>query len=58
MTVRRARRNNVRNDNVFGGYPALYVFGKIIGGAYKREIQPTGEQKKLYFEFEDLSIRT
>ena len=57
MTVRRARRNSVGGNNIFGGYPALYVFQKIIGGAYKRNLQPTGEQKQIYFEYENLSNR-
>lgn len=56
--VRMTRKNNARDNNVFGGYPALYVFGKVIGGAYKREIQPTGEQKDIYFEYENMSTRT
>ena len=56
--VRMTRKNNARENNVFGGYPALYVFGKVIGGAYKREIQPTGEQKDIYFEYENMSTRT
>lgn len=56
--VRMTRKNNARDNNVFGGYPALYVFSKVIGGAYKREIQPTGEQKDIYFEYENMSTRT
>ena len=57
MRVRQTRRNNVRPSNIFGGYPALYLFEKVIAGAYKREIQPTGNQKDIYFEFENLSSR-
>lgn len=55
--VRMTRNNNTRPDNIFGGYPALYVFAKVIGGAYKREIQPTGEKKDIYYEYENLSNR-
>ena len=55
--VRLTRKNNTRPDNIFGGYPALYVFAKVIGGAYKREIQPTGDKKDIYYEYENLSNR-
>ena len=55
--VRLTRKNNTRPDNIFGGYPALYVFSKVIGGAYKREIQPTGDKKDIYYEYENLSTR-
>lgn len=55
-SVRRTRRNN--NDaNGFGGYPALYIFGKIIGGDYKRRMMPTPNKKKSYYEFEGISQR-
>jgi predicted phosphoadenosine phosphosulfate sulfurtransferase len=55
--ARKTRNNNSRPENIFGGYPALYLFGKIIAGSYKREIQPTGDQKEIYFEYENMSRR-
>ncbi|QDP66236.1 MAG: putative uncharacterized nin region protein [Prokaryotic dsDNA virus sp.] len=49
------RRNGKRG--AFGGFPALYVFKKIIGGGYKRNIIPTPDLNDEYFEFENRSNR-
>ena len=57
-SARQTRNNNTKQGNIFGGYPAMYLFSKVIGGAYKREIMPTSSQKESYFEFENLSNRT
>jgi len=53
----RARRKNQDKANPFGGYPALYIFDKIIGGGYKRPIIPTPDIKDSYFEYENRSNR-
>jgi len=59
MTVRQTRRNNIAKNSgsIFGGYPALYVFKQIIGGAYKRNIMPTSDKNEKYLEYENLSNR-
>ena len=54
---RRARKKNVTPENPFGGYPALYIFGKVIGGGYKRNITPTPDRKQQDYDFEDISNR-
>jgi predicted phosphoadenosine phosphosulfate sulfurtransferase len=54
---RTTRRNRCTPKNPFGGYPAYYLFGQIISGAYKRNIIPTPEQKDIYFEYENMSLR-
>ena len=54
---RKTRANNTDKNNIFGGYPALYVFKKVIGGDYKRSFIPTPDQKESYFEYEDISRR-
>lgn len=56
--VKITAEKNRRDDNPFGGYPALYVFGKVIAGTYKRPITPVPERLKSYFEYEDISNRT
>jgi hypothetical protein len=59
MTVRQTRRNNIAKNSgsIFGGYPALYVFKQIIGGAYKRNVMPTSDINDKYLEYENLSSR-
>lgn len=54
---RMTRKNISDKSSIFGGYPALYVFGAIISGAYKRNIIPTPDQKQSYFDYENLSNR-
>ncbi len=57
--ARRTRNNNKHGTNIFGGYPALYVFGQIIGGNYKRgSFLPTPNVKDSYYEFENISNRS
>lgn len=51
------RRNKESAKSPFGGYPAYYVFQSIISGAYKRNIIPTPEQKEIFFEYENMSLR-
>jgi predicted phosphoadenosine phosphosulfate sulfurtransferase len=55
--ARKTRGNNVRHENPFGGYPAYYIFTQVISGAYKRNLMPTPVQKKIYFEYENMSVR-
>ena len=55
--ARKTRNNNKNHENIFGGYPALYVFKKVIGGDYKRTFIPTPDKKKAYFDYEDISLR-
>jgi predicted phosphoadenosine phosphosulfate sulfurtransferase len=55
--ARKTRNNNKDNENIFGGYPALYVFKKVIGGDYKRTFIPTPDKKQSYFDYEDISLR-
>lgn len=52
-----ARRKKESLEKPFGGYPALYIFGKVIGGGYKRSMIPTPEIKEIYFEYENRSSR-
>lgn len=56
--VRRSRAKNQKPDDPLAGFPALYVFGKILGGGYKRSIVPTPDRHAKYYEFEDLSNRS
>lgn len=56
--VRRSRAKNQKPDDPLAGFPALYVFGKILGGGYKRSIVPTPDRHEKYYEFEDLSNRS
>ena len=58
VRVKKTANKNRRLDNPFGGYPALYVFRKIISGSFKRPITPVPERLKSYFEYEDISNRT
>ncbi|MCP4749090.1 MAG: phosphoadenosine phosphosulfate reductase family protein [Desulfobacteraceae bacterium] len=51
------RKNNIakgRGDHNFGGYPALHVFKSILGGNYKRVIQPIKKPSKADKEYEEL----
>jgi len=50
-------RKKLTPENPFGGYPAHYIFNKIIGGGYKRPIQPISDAKDIYFEYENRSLR-
>ncbi len=56
-SVRKTRGNKSDPADPLGGYPALYVFHKIIGGGYKRPINPTGNRTDAYLEFEGISNR-
>ena len=53
----RARRKLETLEKPFGGYPAYYIFGKIIGGGYKRSMIPTPDLKEIYFDYENKSSR-
>ena len=55
--ARLTRKNKQSLSRPFGGFPALFVFGKVIGGGYKRAITPTPLQNDSYFEYEDRSNR-
>lgn len=55
--VRKSRAKNQKPDDPLAGFPALYVFGKILGGGYKRSIVPTPDRHEKYYEYEDLSNR-
>lgn len=57
IQAQNTRRRNESIENEFGGYPAYYVFAKVIGGGYKRNIIPTPEKKEVFYEFEDKSRR-
>jgi predicted phosphoadenosine phosphosulfate sulfurtransferase len=56
--VRKSRAKNAKPDDPLAGFPALYVFGKIIGGGYKRSIVPTPDRHEKYYEYEDISNRS
>jgi len=53
----KTRKNNESLEDPLGGYPAMYIFGKVLGGGYKRNITPTSNRKDEYWEYEDLSNR-
>lgn len=57
-SVRKTREKNSKPSDPLGGYPALYVFNKVINGGYKRAINPTGNRTPAYLEFEGISNRT
>ena len=53
----KTRKNNEKPSDILGGYPAMYIFGKVLGGGYKRNITPTSLRKNEFYEYEDLSNR-
>lgn len=57
VRCKRYRQKHSNPADPLAGFPALYVFGKILGGGYKRSIVPTPDRKQSYYEFEDLSNR-
>ena len=56
--ARKTRENNITLEDPMGGYPLMYIFGKVIGGGYKRPISATGDRKDEYYEYEDISNRS
>lgn len=52
-TCIKIRRNKImKYPKSFGGYPMLYVFKAIVGGSYKRMLQPKPEASKKEIEYE------
>jgi len=54
----KTRKNNESLEDPLGGYPAMYIFGKVLGGGYKRNITPTSLRKDEFYDYEDLSNRS